>query len=199
MEGIESRQPEILFTKTIKYFVKDVLAFNDINKTTRDELEPYLFDKNEKKTIPFRLVKIIHQKLNETGNKKIYLHTIVEDSDLHLSSVIFPPRNPELEARIQKLKAQQANREYREMTKNVDRMAQDTPLNFQKDIKEVNRQLVSVFNFLVTVGGAFVFGYKATEYATGPNAFALQMMVGLVFGTVVFFADLWFLVRYGTQ
>ena len=32
----------------------------------------------------------------------------------------FPPRNPELEARIQKLKAEQAEREYKKMTENVD-------------------------------------------------------------------------------
>jgi hypothetical protein len=32
-------------------------------------------------------------------------------------------------------------------------------------VQVVNRQLVSVFNFLVTVGGAFAFGYKATEYS----------------------------------
>ena len=32
----------------------------------------------------------------------------------------FPPRNPELEARIQKLKAEQAEREYKRMTENVD-------------------------------------------------------------------------------
>ena len=32
----------------------------------------------------------------------------------------FPPRNPELEARIQKLKAEQAERDYKRMTENVD-------------------------------------------------------------------------------
>ena len=67
MEGIQGREPEVVLTKTIKGLVKDVLAFSDINKATRNELEPYLLEENEKKSIPFRLVKVIHQKINETG------------------------------------------------------------------------------------------------------------------------------------
>lgn len=41
-------------------------------------------------------------------------------------------------------------------------------------VKEMDRQLVSVFNFIITVGGAFAFGYKATEYSFAgfPNVFA---------------------------
>ena len=53
-------------------------------------------------------------------------------------------------------------------TKNMDDM-----VYLYISVKEVNRQLVAVFNFLVTVGGAFVFGFKATEYASGSNTFAL--------------------------
>jgi len=34
-------------------------------------------------------------------------------------------------------------------------------------VKQLNNQLIGVVNFLVTVGGAFAFGYKATEYAFG--------------------------------
>jgi len=29
----------------------------------------------------------------------------------------------------------------------------------------LNTQLISVFNFILTVGGSFAFAYKATEYA----------------------------------
>ena len=32
-------------------------------------------------------------------------------------------------------------------------------------VRVLNAQLVSVFNFIVTVGGSFAFAYKATEYA----------------------------------
>ena len=37
------------------------------------------------------------------------------------------------------------------------------PLYFT--VKQMNNQLLTVINFLLTVIGAFVFGYKAMEYA----------------------------------
>lgn len=49
-----------------------------------------------------------------------HFHELVSGCELLLPSPVTPPRNPELEARIQKLKAEQEEREYRKMTKNVD-------------------------------------------------------------------------------
>jgi len=40
-------------------------------------------------------------------------------------------------------------------------------------VKEMNRQMVSVFNFVVTVGGAFAFGYKAIDYSIPGDTFGL--------------------------
>jgi len=37
----------------------------------------------------------------------------------------------------------------------------------------LNTQLISVFNFIVTVGGSFAFAYKATEYAMETPNYAL--------------------------
>ena len=37
----------------------------------------------------------------------------------------------------------------------------------------LNTQLISVFNFILTVGGSFVFAYKATEYALDTPNYAL--------------------------
>jgi len=37
----------------------------------------------------------------------------------------------------------------------------------------LNTQLISVFNFIVTVGGSFVFAYKATEYSLETPNYAL--------------------------
>lgn len=103
----------------------------------------------------------------------------------------------------------------------------------------MNSHILSFINFVVTVGGAFAFGYKATEYTfSGSNAFLAvracinlkslkiyfsnillphnyiivwswsfyghfrrgflslqQMMTGLLFASVVFCADLYFLIR----
>ncbi|XP_046569754.1 LOW QUALITY PROTEIN: transmembrane protein 199-like [Haliotis rubra] len=194
MEGIESAELEVQHTKYLRKRISDVLSLDKSSKHLRSELESYCDETNQR--IPFRLVKKVYEILNEDG-EKIYLHELMQGSEVCLPTVKLPPRNPELEARIQKLKAEQSNREYRHMTRNIDRQKDgQLDLNVGQEVKALNRHLVAVFNFLVTVGGAFAFGYKASEYALGPNFFPVQMMTGLIFGTVVFFADLYFLVKY---
>ena len=49
-------------------------------------------------------------------------------------------------------------------------------------VKEMNRQMINVVNFVITVGGAFAFGYKATEYTvSGPNGFVFVSINCLFF------------------
>lgn len=52
--------------------------------------------------------------------KNIFIHNLIEQCEIILPEVKIPPRNPELEKRIQKLQALEEQRQYREMTKNVD-------------------------------------------------------------------------------
>ena len=52
--------------------------------------------------------------------KDMHFHELIENCEMILPEPKFPPRNPELEARIQRLRAEQAEREYRRMTENVD-------------------------------------------------------------------------------
>lgn len=59
-------------------------------------------------------------KYRKTATNKIYLHELLDDSDVILPAPRETPRNPELEARIQKLTAQQNAREYEAMTKTID-------------------------------------------------------------------------------
>lgn len=51
---------------------------------------------------------------------KVYIHELLEGADVLLPEPKITPRNPILEARIQKLTAQQSAREYNAMTKAVD-------------------------------------------------------------------------------
>lgn len=67
------------------------------------------------------------QEYRKTTAEKVYLHEILEDVDLILPTPKITPRNPELEARIQKLTAQQNEREYKAMTKSIDSTRKDLP------------------------------------------------------------------------
>lgn len=63
-----------------------------------------------------------------TFSKGIYIHELLEGVDVKLPEPKVTPRNPELEARIKKLQAQQDARDYKAMTKGVD--------NFRKHLPE---------------------------------------------------------------
>lgn len=64
-------------------------------------------------------------------------------------------------------------------------------------MKEVNRQVIAIVNTLITVAGAFAFGYYGVSFAY-PSLnlnFETRITMGLCLGTVVFFADLYFIAK----
>ena len=48
-------------------------------------------------------------------------HELLSECEIVLPSPVLPPRNPELEARVQRLRAEQEDREYRAMVAGIDR------------------------------------------------------------------------------
>lgn len=58
--------------------------------------------------------------LRREEHTEVYLHHLIQSSEMVLPENEVKPRNPELEARCQRLRAEQQNREYHKMTKNVD-------------------------------------------------------------------------------
>jgi len=59
-------------------------------------------------------------KLRSNNKTNTFLHELIESCELILPENELKPRNPELEARCQRLREEQQNREYQKMTKNVD-------------------------------------------------------------------------------
>lgn len=58
---------------------------------------------------------------------KVYLHEFLEESEIILPKPKETPRNPELDARVKKLQAQQNARDYQAMTKSVDCVRKHLP------------------------------------------------------------------------
>jgi len=134
--------------------------------------------------------------------KKFYFHELLSGCDLFLPEYQEPERNSELEQRCEQLKAEQANREYREMTKNVDRAysyqtcskkANDSIL---PDMRSIQGQLITIFNVVLTIICAFFFGYKTIEYSAGNHYHPLfKITFGLFCSIVVAIADFYFLFK----
>ncbi|CAK5118529.1 unnamed protein product [Meloidogyne enterolobii] len=104
----------------------------------------------------------------------------------------------EYKERIERLRNQQANMEYNNMIRSIDQTRSNSLLqNFGQEMREVNRQMVAIINTLITVGGSFAFGFWGVQFAY-PHLgldIAERMLLGLVCATIVFFADLYFIVK----
>ncbi|XP_003968754.1 transmembrane protein 199 [Takifugu rubripes] len=160
----------------------------------RDELMETL-EKTEPTTLSFRTARKLKQYLQGEGHP-FYLHELLEDSSLHLPEVVKPPRNPELVARLEKIKAKLANEEYKRITRNVN--AQE--LNRSGTLSEIGLQvrsvkavLVTVFNFLVTVAAAFACSYMGSQYLFSNTA--ARVLAAVIAASVVGLAELYVLVR----
>ncbi|GBN31056.1 hypothetical protein AVEN_218312-1 [Araneus ventricosus] len=122
------------------------------------------------------------------------IHEILEECELFFCSAPPPPRNPELEERISKLKAEQANAEYRSMTKSL--LPPDkSKSSLREDINTVSSQVIAIINFVLTVGGTFCFVYKAVEYALPHQNIPAQVLMALLSSIVVAVADIYFLLK----
>lgn len=132
----------------------------------------------------------------ESGGRRRYIHGCLDASRITLPVPSTPPRNAEMDARVQKLRDDQMNKEYNDMVKDVS-----SPLPENREVvgstaKVVNAQIAVVVNFVLTVVGSFIFTYKAVEYALHEPSVPIQVLAGLMAGIVVAIADLFFILRY---
>lgn len=130
----------------------------------------------------------------KTDVEKIYLHELFDDSDVILPTPKETPRNPELEARIQKLTAQQNTREYQAMTKSIDSVRKFLPedtLAYQ--MKQMNKQLIAVAQFVFSVIAGFAFGFIGVELIIGDLDFGFRLLLGIICALIIALAEIYFL------
>ncbi|XP_051535961.1 transmembrane protein 199-like [Myxocyprinus asiaticus] len=163
---------------------------SSISADLREELEAV-----KEQSIPFKTVRKLHKLLQENGHP-VYLHELLEDSTLYLPEVITPPRNPQLVARLEKIKAKLANEEYRRITRNVNPQEinqHETLADFGRQVRSVKAVVVTVFNFLVTVVAAFACSYLGSQYIFTETA--ARVISAVIAASVVGLAELYVLVR----
>lgn len=115
--------------KLIEFICKNIKKTNNIppaiialKKSTKDKQKDILLKLDELKWLNKYL-----EEYRTTNMESIYLHELLEEDDIKLPTPKIIPRNPELEARTQKLKAQQDAIKYKAMTKNVDTATMKLP------------------------------------------------------------------------
>ncbi|XP_021931231.1 transmembrane protein 199 [Zootermopsis nevadensis] len=116
--------------------------------------------------------------------------------DVKLPRPEVEPRNQELEARIQCLKARQANREYKAMTRNVDTFRVHEPEEtISYHLKQMNKQLIAVLQFIISVLAGFAFGFIGIELIVGNLDFGFRLLLGVIFALIIALAEIYFLAK----
>lgn len=137
----------------------------------------------------------IHKR-NQQTDDKVYLHDMLKSCVINLPKNVEIPRNEELEKRCQKLKTQQQNKEYSTMTKNVDSVRKKLPedtISYQ--LKQMNRHLIAVFQFIVSILAGFAFGFIGVELIVGNLDFGFRLLLGIICALVIALAELYFLAK----
>ncbi|CAI5694694.1 transmembrane protein 199 [Oreochromis niloticus] len=163
-------------------------------RALREELEEVL-EKPEPTILPFSTARKIKKYLQDKGHP-FYLHELLEDSSLHLPEILKPPRNPELVARLEKIKAKLANEEYKRITRNVNTQEinrHGVLSDFRQQVRSVKAVVVTIFNFLVTIVAAFACSYMGSQYLFTETA--TRVISAVIAASVVGLAELYVLVR----
>ncbi|MED6235101.1 hypothetical protein ATANTOWER_015839 [Ataeniobius toweri] len=154
-----------------------------------------ILEKPKPTILPFSTARKLKKHLQDKGHP-FYLHQLLEDSSLYLPEVKKPPRNPELVARLEKIKAKLANEEYNRMTRNVNTQEMNrsgTLADFGQQVRSVKAVVVTVFNFLVTLVAAFACSYMGSQYVFTETA--ARVISAVIAASVVGLAELYVLVR----
>ncbi|XP_031599993.1 transmembrane protein 199 [Oreochromis aureus] len=163
-------------------------------RALREELEEVL-EKPEPTILPFSTARKIKKYLQDKGHP-FYLHELLEDSSLHLPEILKPPRNPELVARLEKIKAKLANEEYKRITRNVNTQEinrHGVLSDFRQQVRSVKAVVVTIFNFLVTIVAAFACSYMGSQYLFTETT--TRVISAVIAASVVGLAELYVLVR----
>ncbi|KAJ8686780.1 hypothetical protein QAD02_022574 [Eretmocerus hayati] len=132
----------------------------------------------------------------QRSDQKTYIHELLQGADIQLPEPKVTPRNPVLEARIKKLQAQQDARDYQAMTKGVDSFRKHLPedtIAFQ--MKQINKQLIAVAQFIFSVIAGFAFGFIGVELILGNLDFGFRLLLGIMCALIVALAEIYFLAK----
>jgi TMEM199 family protein len=107
------------------------------------------------------------------------------------------PRNPVLEKRCQRLRLEQDNRDYRAMTKMVDSVRYKEPEeSMAYQMKQINRHLIGVVQFVFSVAAGFAFGFQGLELLIGDLEMGFRLMCGISCALVIAVAEIYFLLQH---
>ena len=107
-----------------------------------------------------------------------------------------PPRNPELEKRIQKLKLQQQNKEYNDMVKNLDYRnfsGGSEIASIRREVRDMNKQIITGLQYLMSIIGTFFGVFFGVGLAIQDHG--IRVLFAILSTVAVGIAEIYFIIR----
>lgn len=76
-----------------------------------------------------------------------------------------------------------------------DRKIQISLFRFQFLVKQINRQLIAVLQFICSVLAGFAFGFVGIELMIGTLDFGFRLLLGIICALVIALAEIYFLAK----
>ncbi|XP_050423773.1 uncharacterized protein LOC126835320 [Adelges cooleyi] len=125
------------------------------------------------------------------------LHTLLKEDNFILPSPLVVEPSPEYREKMRLLEERLKNKAYDAMTKNVDfrrvKLPEDT-IAFQ--IKQINKQLIAVVQFLISTAAGFLFGFLGIELILNTTFdLGFKLLLGIIFALIIALAEIYFLAK----
>ncbi|KAJ2782476.1 hypothetical protein GGI15_002906 [Coemansia interrupta] len=183
------------------------------------ELKQVLDTDSSAATIRLSTIKAVSERLKVASTDSsgdIWIHQMLRGSSIHIDKPAIKPRNPELVARLDKIKKQLEEQEYWRMTSNIavarqngesDTMLPAVPgvrtgqetgtASVKQEMAAVNRQISVIINIMFS---AFGVGF-AVWYAsyTLTSEMGWRILMALAAAVVVVLAETWLFALSGTR
>uniref|UniRef100_A0A6B2E7H1 Putative endoplasmic reticulum-based factor for assembly of v-atpase n=1 Tax=Phlebotomus kandelakii TaxID=1109342 RepID=A0A6B2E7H1_9DIPT len=199
LDEAEEMYPNVIYTENEKKLLKSAENFrSDPERETNKASGKAEMPKKEQiltvKDIKW-INKILQEKRKSSGDPP-YLHELLETSSILLPENPTIQRSPELEKRCETLRKEQENRTYRKMTRNVENYrAHPYEDSIAYQIKQINKQLIAVAQFIFSVIAGFMFGFLGIQLIVGNLDFGFRLLLGIMFALIIALAEIYFLAK----
>lgn len=146
------------------------------------------------------------------------IHMLLKENNIILPSPPVIEPSPEYKEKIRQLENRLKNKQYNAMTKNVDfrrvKLPEDT-ISYQSKIivqliimytyvsntfifsvKQINKQLIGVLQFVISTAAGFLFGFHGIELIVNKTFdLGLKLLLGITCALIIAIAEIYFLAK----
>ncbi|KAI7893073.1 endoplasmic reticulum-based factor for assembly of V-ATPase-domain-containing protein [Mucor mucedo] len=166
---------KLTLTKDMQASVELALKGASFSEKYKEEAEMIASACHEKESVPItvELVQYVSKQLNQS------FHELLKGTTIYIEPKEIKPKNPEFEAYMAKLRAEQQERDYKRMVSSVI-TSEDQKFNLgikPDELKEAKSHIATIFNILFSMIAVYTAVFKASK--TIMDDLGLQVLMGL--------------------